>query len=388
MADDSQNTPSFPPPIGDDDGSAKPPGFRERARKLVEDVSEKTRTLFVREHTDSMATTRTSRTAILKQKLQRQVQGFDPSMTLDWAGKALQKHGTAFWGKIITIVVSAFFFADLGALFLSRFIPEPPPSRPARFAGGPRRGATLDDYGAIFSRNLFNSKGIIPGEELPSGPADLGAPPVRTTLPFNLIGTMILKDELRSLATIEDKSANLVYPVRVDDEIPSKARILKIEARRVVFVNTASGRREFVELPEDLAGPGARVALGGPRVSIGVGGPAGAGVEQVSPTAFSVSRSEVDRALSDLNNILTQARAVPNFENGLPAGYKLFQIVPGSIYDKLGLKNGDVIAGIDGQTINDPGKAFEALSRLKETNHLDLMIKRDGRQQTYSYDIR
>jgi general secretion pathway protein C len=91
--------------------------------------------------------------------------------------------------------------------------------------------------------------------------------------------------------------------------------------------------------------------------------------------------------LADLNNVLTQARCVPNFENGLPSGYKCFQIVPGSIYDKLGLQNGDTIVGINGQNINDPGKAFEQLSTLKEAKHISLSIKRDGRPVQLEYDI-
>ncbi|MBI2711865.1 MAG: PDZ domain-containing protein [Bdellovibrio sp.] len=74
-------------------------------------------------------------------------------------------------------------------------------------------------------------------------------------------------------------------------------------------------------------------------------------------------------------------------ENGVPAGYKLFQIVPGSIYEKLGLVNGDVIAGVNGSPITDPGKAFEMISELKTSSHLELQVKRDGKPQTYTYDI-
>jgi general secretion pathway protein C len=78
---------------------------------------------------------------------------------------------------------------------------------------------------------------------------------------------------------------------------------------------------------------------------------------------------------------------MPNSENGLPAGYKLTQIIPGSLYDKLGLQDGDIITGLNGQTINDPGKAFEMLNELKTSNHLELQIKKDGKPMNYVYDI-
>src|SRR5262249_17931208 len=149
-------------------------------------------------------------------------------------------------------------------------------------------------------------------------------------------------------------------------------RILRIEARKVIFVNTASGRKEYIELPEEqVLNP--KIALGGPK------GRVGANIERTSPTNFNIPRSEVDKALGDLNSILTQARAVPNFKNGVPSGYKLFQIVPGSIYEKLGLMNNDTILGLDGQPVNDPGKAFELLNALKTANHLELQVERDGK---------
>jgi general secretion pathway protein C len=302
---------------------------------------------------------------------------------VEWVSQSLQSRGYAFYGKLFTLIVCCYFLADVLALMAGKYIPEPPVVRSSRVTNVAHRVKSIDDYNPIFARNLFNRKGLIPGEENPSGPADLGGAPVRTSLPFNLVGTLILKDEIRSIATIEDKSASMVYPVRIDEEIPSKARILKIEPRKVIFVNTQSGRREFVDLPED--------AISSARISIGGGGTTSKspGIEQVSDNQFNISRSEVDKALGDFNRVLTEARAVPNFENGVPNGYKLFQIVPGSIYDKLGLKNGDTIVGVDGQPINDPAKAFELLGKLKEgASHMELAVKKpDGKTSTKVYDI-
>lgn len=307
-------------------------------------------------------------------QLRSGLRNLDTATFVEWASKTFMSRGLGFYTRLVTVLLCTFFFADLAALFAGRYIPEPPIARPVR--GQARKIRTIDDYTPIFTRNLFNSKGLIPGEDNQS--TDLGGVPVRTSLPFNLIGTIILRDELRSIATIEDKAANLVYPVRIEDEIPSKARIVKVEARKVVFVNLSSGRREFVDLPEEISAINPRITLGGGM---------GVGIEQTGSNQFNISRAEVDNALKDLNNILTQARCVPNFENGATAGFKCFQIVPGSIYDKLGLKNDDVIVGVDGQPINDPAAAFGMLNRLKETPHLELQVKRNGRPQTLVFDI-
>ncbi len=302
------------------------------------------------------------------------------SRGIELARNSVQRRGIGFHSTLGAVILSAYFVSDLVSLGIQSKLPMPD-QQGYGVAAKARRTPVMDDYSSIAARNLFNSDGKIPGEEGGNGSmADPGGVPVKSSLPFNLIGTIILRDELRSIATIEDKSASLVYPVRVEDEIPSKAKILKIEARKVIFLNTGSGRREYIELPEELD-------ANLPRVGISSGAKTAAAIDRQG-NSFSVPRLELDRAFSDLNQVLTQARAVPHYENGVPAGYKLFQVMPDGFFGKLGLKDQDVICGIDGQPVNDPSKALELLGALRTANHIDLCIKRDSRAQTFSYDIR
>ena len=329
------------------------------------------------------------RSSPLMQRFESQLEKLEPLRLAESLSTALQGKGISYLGTGLTILLCSWFLADVAGLVAGKYIPEPKVTQSFGNRGQIRRSRSIDEYQVISSRNLFNSAGRIPGEEVaPGTPVDPGGAPIKTSLPFNLIGTLILRNELQSIATIEDKSASMVYPVRVDDEIPSKAKIIKIESHKVIFFNPSSGRREYIDIPEDLT-QGAKIQLQSSLPSApSLKSQPGAGVERVSTGQFNIARAEVEKTLSDLNNVLTQARAVPNFENGVPAGYKLFQIVPGSIYEKLGLQNGDVISGLNGQPINDPGKAFELLSELKTASHLELQVKKDGKVQNYSYDIR
>lgn len=397
MTDDQNDniTPESPPPWnGDENGDATQPissSFAEKTGRILarfkfrrkKDLLAESAPMSLEGATDeptseiSMSGTVQPRSDLGTSSSLRRMEFLN---VVEWVSQSLQNRGYAFYGKLFTLIVCCYFLADVLALLAGKYIPEPPVVHAPRPTNIAHRQKSIDDYNAIFARNLFNRKGIIPGEENPSGPADMGGAPVRTSLPFNLIGTLILRDEMRSIATIEDKSASMVYPVRIEEEIPSKAKILKIEPRRVIFVNTQSGRREFIDLPEE--------PTNNTRISVGSANK-GPGIEQVGGNQFSIARTEVDKALGDFNKVLTEARAVPNFENGVPNGYKLFQIVPGSIYDKLGFHNGDTIVGVDGQPMNDPAKAFELLGKLKEgASHMEIAVKTpDGKTSTRIYDV-
>lgn len=288
---------------------------------------------------------------------------------------------------IFVLVLIAWFSADLISLLIGDYIPEPPVSRMSRFGDSGSQVKSIGDYQVIIGRNLFNSRGLIPGDEVPGTPSDRNNTPVKTQLPLNLIGTVILQDGLRSIATIEDKSDNQVYPVRVDDEIPNKLRIISIEATKVIFLNSENGQREYIDLPEELQG--AQLSINMPTKSVTKKNTGtGTGIEQLSPTQFNLPRDEINKALGDWNKVLTEARAIPNMENGMQNGYKLIQIVPGSVYDKLGLKNGDVLCGVNGEPINDPGRAMELITLLKTSSRIEMCVKRDGKQSSFAYDIR
>ncbi len=280
----------------------------------------------------------------------------------------------------VAVILTAWTAADLAAYYADRLIPEPPISR---FRAGAIESAATKpfaDYAIIISRNLFSSLGRIPGDEV-QGVPNQDNDPVKTALPLNLIGTVILKNETRSVATIEDKGENQVYPMRIDDELPGKIKIISIEPFKVIFRNVASGRKEFIDMPEE--GNGTKISVGSlsSRKSP-------TAIEQVAPNQFNIPRAELDKYLSNINDVLTQARAIPNFENGQPAGYKLIQIVQGSVYEKLGLKNNDILCGVNGENINDPARAFELMNQLKTASALELCVKRDGHQTTQSYNFR
>ena len=295
---------------------------------------------------------------------------------MDRARQLFSGGNAATYLRLGAAAFAAYFLADTVSLFTDSLIPDAPPVPAPRVARQVERGPTIDEYAAIIQRNIFNSQGLIP--EPASGS---GGPARKTNLPFTLVGTVVLQDELKSIAAIEDKSQNLVFPVRVEDTISDKVKITKIERFRVYFQNKSSGFLEYVEIIEDL-----------PVLNTQVLRPAAAksdeGIAKVSDTNFEIESKVISNALGNFSETLQQARAIPNFENGMPDGYKIIQIIPDSIYEKLGIQNGDVVCGVNRETINDPGKAFQFFNDLKSARHVEICVKRGGRKMTMNYDIK
>lgn len=289
---------------------------------------------------------------------------------IDWE-KIYRK---AFLYNSIVAVVCAYFVADILVVGASKYLgPSQPPKRRMMQTS---EGQTLDRYNLILTRNLFNERGLIPNADVGDG---VNGPPVRTSLPLTLLGVIVLGDETKSVASIDDKGSNQVWTVRSKDNFGNNLVIEKIEESRVTFLNRSERRREFVELPKDLLTATRRAAPAKPA----------GGIVSSGNNRYSIDRKEVDAALApeNFNQILTQARCVPNFEAGRPSGYRCFQIEPGSIYDKLGMKDNDVIMSINGQVINDPGAAFTQLTSLKTAQQVQIAVNRNGQLLNLVYDI-
>lgn len=296
---------------------------------------------------------------------------FDKARQLFVSSKA---YGTYF--RMAFVAFGAYFMADTVSLFTESMIPEAPIVPAPKIVKKVEKTRTLEQYSAITSRNIFSSKNIIPEDkDLENGPAR------KTALPLNLVGTMVLKDELKSIASIEDKSANMIFPVRVEDTVQNKIRVTKIEHLRVTFVNLSTGHLEYVEILDDFP----QLNVSGPAASTpkNVGG-----VTQTSENKFEIEKSVIEKGLSNISQVLQSARAVPNFENGMANGYRIVEIDAGSLFESMGIKKNDVISGINGEPLNDPGKAFQLFNEIRNVQHLELNVIRNGRKSVINYDVR
>lgn len=254
---------------------------------------------------------------------------------------------------------------------------QAPPVKPQK----PNRSRmrSLADYNAITDRDIFNQDGKIP-PALSSGKDDnQERPAVPSQLPIQLLGTIVSSNPNKSIATVNLTSKSLTNSYKVGEDIEGLCKVVKIERKKLTFLNTSLRRMEYIEIPEDSS------------LNFGVQATAAApgNVEQTGKFQFSLQRKMVEGLTSNLSSLLQQARMEPVFSaDGISVdGFRFVGIQPDSVYEKLGFKVGDMIKSVNGEPVNSPTKAMEMYNLLKTTSSVQLGVERDGREERFNYNI-
>jgi general secretion pathway protein C len=216
---------------------------------------------------------------------------------------------------------------------------------------------------AIASKNVFGTLGRAPTP----APVTTVAPP--SPLNLTLIGTFLTGGQ-QPYAIIEDKKKQTQDVFVVTQSIFGQATLQKIFEDRVEIER--AGKTEILRL-DDLGGGS----------SDSSGGIATAGSDE-----FVVDETELDKGLENLPLLLTQARAVPYFKEGRSIGLRLFAIKTGSLYEKIGLKNGDILKTINGNSLGDISQALKLFEQLKQERSINLVLEREKQDREFKYQIR
>ena len=195
-------------------------------------------------------------------------------------------------------------------------------------------------------------------------------PPANTgTLPSSkLIGTIT---GAYPYAVFLDMAVNKQNLYRLKDDIGNGWLIYEIGKNKTILKK--GDKKEVLEVKFMEAEPPATEA--------------GADLKS-TPAGLRLDPREVESALSDLNKVMTQARVVPNLVGGKTSGYRMFNIVPGSIYEKIGLKNNDVVERINDVEIKSPDSLYQLFQQIKNESRITLGFNRGGRKESVKIEIR
>jgi general secretion pathway protein C len=227
----------------------------------------------------------------------------------------------------------------------------------------------------------IRTSGLFP---LPPDPlvmsAAAGALPSRAPLNLSsrltLLG-VVIGDQGGVSAIVEEISSKRQLFFRLHDQIHDVGEIAEI--RRDGIVVRQGDQQEFLELAASQTEkpPVAQVIAKAAIVPV-----------PGSPIRTVLDRRDVEQAMGDLPKLLSQARAVPYMVNGSMNGFRLDSIAPASFYEKIGLKQGDVLQQVNGVDIRDPGTMLTLFQQLRNEKTVKLDVLRSNQRTAMTFDIR
>mgnify|MGYP000858784695 FL=1 len=235
----------------------------------------------------------------------------------------------------------------------------------------------LGDYLAIAKRDLFAA--VPTSEPQPVGGTTLRAAPAS----LQLLGTGSRGD--KAFAVVEDAKTKVQRILTVGDKVDD-AEVVDIGWRHMVL--RRAGQEELLLVPPNLSGDGSASASTTAVSNTAAAAGDGEQIRKIGDDRYLVAQAEVEHSMSNLSELFTQMRAVPNMQDGKTNGFRLFAIRSGSLFQKIGLQNNDVVQRINGIDLNDPGKAMSLFQDLQGETRLSVDVVRGGETRTLSYEIR
>ncbi len=246
---------------------------------------------------------------------------------------------------------------------------------------------------SILEANAFNARRN--PKPLPEIlPAD--GVPVAAKLSIRLAGTALLGTI--SFAIITDQSNEKQRAYQLNDCLPtttkktecisSQGRLVKINPRSVEVKYNGKiqvydiQHREVASNTESRSLASARSST---RSRISAPLPVTRRGRKIDVNVPSV---EVQQAFENFSSVLKQALVVPHEENGKPDGFSIKKIVPGGVFARLNLKNGDVIQTVNGSDLTTADQAIQLLNAFRNDKEIVLGVKRNGKPLEFNYHVK
>ena len=221
----------------------------------------------------------------------------------------------------------------------------------------------LQDYGIITERNLFlTTLKAVSDKQSEGGLFDSD----QKITDFDLKGTVACNSSF-GFIFIEERDTHKQKLYRLGDMIGS-AKLIKITR------NTATLRSEGREITLKV-----KATLEGPLLPNSPG--------SATPRSMTLSKKIVNENLSDLKSIMSQAVVRPFLNEGVQEGLIISNIAPNSLYEKMGLQNGDIIIDVNNKRMQSSDNLLQTVNLMQSGSSITLNVKRNGKIETINYSF-
>ena len=226
------------------------------------------------------------------------------------------------------------------------------PTSPAVARAG---GADLTDLRPLGSAQLF-------GRAVPRSPA-AEASVAPSNLNMTLTGVAARATGGCALVIVQGQAEAAFCS---GEEVSPGVRLDTVERDRIVIVRNGVREAVFMKDAEGAA------AVPPPPI-----------VQSAGTDRQIVDRRQLQQQLGR-PEFLNQALIVPNPDGG----FLVRQVQPGSLYEKLGLRPGDVIRNVNGQPLTNMDDVMRLYQQFGTAQRVLVDVQRQGRNETLYYDMR
>ncbi len=219
------------------------------------------------------------------------------------------------------------------------------------------------DVQAIANAHMFGVADAQTAEPAPAPTEDENLSDTRLTN-LSLKGTVASELAEYSVAIISDGS-NEEKVYAVDDPIGSGAKLHAVYADRVVL--NENGVLTNLKLPREFAATSAAPVR---RTT--------SNTRQTTRNTQSI-QAVASQNLAKLSDVI---RPTPYVVNGQQSGYRVYPGRDRRQFSALGLRPGDLIKDIDGQSLTDPTQAMQVFQSLGTSEQVTVTVERNGQPQT------
>lgn len=269
---------------------------------------------------------------------------------------------------VVNLVVLMLLTASLAKWTWLLFGPQPPRVVPQP-SGAATSAAPSFNLQAVLGANLFGAAPVVAGsvENIPL-----------SSLNLVLTGLIAAHDASYALIRVEGQPE---APFTIGQVITAGAILQAVYADRAIISRGG--------VAESLLLEGAAQALPGTPEPIATRPRSGKDtsvpeVREEAPNNYVVSRDALTQHMrGNPQKVLSQSLMVPN----AGGGFLVREIQSGSIYEKLGLRTGDVVRAANGQNLNTLEDVMKLYQQADHNNYINLEIVRNGRPEVLQYTL-
>ena len=298
--------------------------------------------------------------------------------------------------SIIFLISLSFLLSFFSSLFLMKqILPKLKTLRgkePTALKGGIKSKINTisnDEVELILERNIFNKdqKNEIVEQELEEEIERIK----KTSLPLRLLGTIDSGTPQTGLALIENKKKKKVHSFLVGEELLKNVTLTEVYQEKVIITN--GNIKEYLEVAPFVIPKGRKVVEKKETTS---GFALEAFADSYKEEGFERKNNDIVMSedyrqkllTTDFAKLLQEARAEPNMEDGQLNGFRFTMIKEGSLYQKAGIQNDDIVKEVNGVSLVDTAQTIKLLNSLRGESNIEMKIIRAGNIQTINLQVR